>query len=211
MAHRVCRGVLPCAQPGELPAESVHRQGRGGGVRTHLGRGDGAIAPLGPEPESKARYLNFNRLASFIDEKGIGGAQIFRNRLRLREGPGAIDAEHLGGLSHGIHQTLLDSTPPDGEHGEPLLRLFHTWPRDWDAEFILRARGAFVVSSALKAGQVGFVEILSEAGAQCRLENPWGEAAVELTRDGQAAGILNGVRLSFPTRTGERIHLRRRP
>jgi hypothetical protein len=35
--------------------------------------------------------LGFNRFGSLIDGKGIGGAQIFRNRLRLREGACAID------------------------------------------------------------------------------------------------------------------------
>jgi len=29
--------------------------------------------------------------------------------MRLREGPGAIDAEHIGGLAMGIHSTLLNS------------------------------------------------------------------------------------------------------
>jgi hypothetical protein len=51
--------------------------------------GEGAIEPIGPEPELKRRFLGFTRLGSFIDEPGIGGARIFRNRLRLREGPGA--------------------------------------------------------------------------------------------------------------------------
>jgi hypothetical protein len=50
-------------------------------------------APLGEDRELESRFLNFNRTSGFIDAPGIGGAQIFRNRLRLREGPGAIDAE----------------------------------------------------------------------------------------------------------------------
>lgn len=179
----------------------------GGGFGAFVYGGDGAIEPLGGEKELKARYLNFNRLASFIDPKGIGGAQIFRNRLRLREGPGAIDAEHLGGLTHGIHQTLLNSTAPEGEHGEPLLQLFQTWPKDWDAEFTLLARGAFVVSAAQQAGAVGPVEIVSNAGSLCRLQNPWGESAVTLTRDGRRGEMLRGALLEFPTRRGERIVL----
>src|SRR5581483_4207886 len=134
-----------------------------GGFGSFVYGGDGAIAPLGDEPELKARYLNFDRTASFIDEKGIGGAQIFRNRLRLREGPGAIDAEHIGGLTMGVHQTLLNSAPPDGEQGEPVLQLFQTWPRSWDAEFTLLARGAFVVSAAQSGGKISPVEIVSHA------------------------------------------------
>src|SRR5204863_7151949 len=68
--------------------------------------GPGSIAPNEPDVAQKAHFLGFNGLGSFIDEPGIGGAQIFRNRMRLREGPGAIDAEHIAGLSMGIHSTL---------------------------------------------------------------------------------------------------------
>ena len=57
----------------------------------------GAIAPPGADRQIKSRFLNFDRTSGFIDVPGIGGAQIFRNRLRLREGPGAIDAEHIEG------------------------------------------------------------------------------------------------------------------
>ncbi len=175
-----------------------------GGFGAFVYGGAGAIAPLGSEPEMKTRFLNFNRLASFIDEPGIGGAQIFRNRLRLREGPGAIDAEHLGGLASGVHETLLNSAPPS-EEGEPVLRLFSSWPKEWDADFTLLARGGFTVSAAQTGGKVGSVEIVSHAGAICRLQNPWRDAEVRLTRDGRTAETLQGVQLTFPTKAGERI------
>jgi hypothetical protein len=178
-----------------------------GGFGMFVYGGDGAVTPLGSEPELKARFLNFNRLAGFIDPAGIGGAQIFRNRLRLREGPGAIDAEHIGGLSHGIHETLLDSTPLDGTHGEPVLRLFHTWPKDWDADFTLLARGAFTVSAQQSGGNIGPVEIVSHAGEICRLRNPWSETAVQLTRDGRPAETLQAPLLVFPTKTNEHIEI----
>src|SRR5207244_11017440 len=100
--------------------------------------GPGAIPANEPEAHLKSRFLGFNALGSFIDVPGIGGAQIFRNRLRLREGPGAIDAEHIGGLSAGIHSTLLSST--DDEAGKPLIEVFTaTWPRSWDCAFELLA------------------------------------------------------------------------
>jgi hypothetical protein len=169
--------------------------------------GRGAIEPLGDDRELKRRFLGFNRLGHFIDEPGIGGAQIFRNRLRLREGPGAIDCEHIGALAARVHAALLDSSAPTTA-GEPVLRLFHEWPRDWDAAFTLRARGAFVVSAGQKGGRCGPVAIRSEAGATCRLINPWGEMEVRLERDGRGAETLRGHELSFPTRRGERISLR---
>ncbi len=166
--------------------------------------GPGAIEPIGPEPELKARFLGFNALNSFIDSKGIGGAQIFRNRLRLREGPGAIDAEHIGGLSMGIHQTMLDSSPASITNDEP-IRIFNDWPKDWDAAFTLLARGAFLVSSSMEKGQIEFVEIRSNAGQACHLQNPWLEKTVTLYRDGNKAEDLSGSLLTFPTAKGETI------
>jgi hypothetical protein len=179
--------------------------GPGGVFGAFVYRGPGAIEPLGSEPELKRRFLSFTQLGSFIDDKGIGGAQIFRNRLRLREGPGAIDAEHIAGLSNGIHSSLLDSTPPAGEQGEPLLRVFPAWPKDWDADFSLLARGAFTVSAAQTAGKIGPVTIVSHAGQICHLQNPWGGSAVQLTRDGKVAEKLSGALLIFPTRSGEHV------
>ncbi len=166
--------------------------------------GKGAIEPIGPEPELKARFLGFNALNSFIDSKGSGGAQIFRNRLRLREGPGAIDAEHIGGLSMGIHQTMLDSSPSSITNDEP-IRIFNDWPKDWDAAFTLLARGAFLVSSSMEKGQVEFVEIRSNAGQACRLQNPWSEKTVTLYRNGKKAEDLSGSLLTFPTAKEETI------
>jgi hypothetical protein len=192
--------VRPPQEKTQIPGSNSR-----GGFGAFVYGGEGAIEPVGSERELKARFLNFNRLASFIDEAGIGGAQIFRNRLRLREGPGAIDAEHIGGLSHGIHQTLLDSAPSGGAEGEPLLRVFHTWPKEWDAEFSLLARGAFVVSATQKAGKIRPVEIVSNAGSACRLKNPWGDGEVTLARDGKKAESLRGTELTFATRKGETI------
>ncbi len=166
--------------------------------------GPGAIEPIGPEPEFKARFLGFNALNSFIDSKGAGGPQIFRNRLRLREGPGAIDAEHIGGLSMGIHSTMLDSSPDSITNEEP-IRIFNDWPKDWDAAFSLRARGAFLVSSAFQNGQIRLVEIQSQVGGPCRLANPWGEGDVTLYRNGTKAEGLSGATLVFTTGKDETI------
>ena len=150
--------------------------------------------------------LNLNRLASFIDEHGIGGAQIFRNRLRLREGPGAIDAEHLGGLTAGVHSTMLYSeTKTPG--AEPLLKIFNGWPKDWDAAFTLRAPGAFLVSAAQQTGKVRFVQIKSLAGAKCRLVNPWPDTTVALYRADGKSHIMRGETLSFDTHAGESLLL----
>jgi hypothetical protein len=191
-------------QTGARPAGN---QQRGGGRRPYgsfVYGGPGAIEPIGPEPELKARFLSFNTLGSFIDNKGIGGAQIFRNRLRLREGPGAIDAEHIGGLCMGIHQTMLESSPASITNDEP-IRIFNDWPKDWDAAFSLLARGGFVVSSAHQGGKIPLVEIQSQLGGQCLLANPWGAGDVTLYRNGKKAEDLTGETLAFPTQKGETI------
>jgi hypothetical protein len=184
------------------------RRGRGrrGGFGAFVYGGPGAIEPLGAEQELKSRFLTFTRLGSFIDERGIGGAKIFRNRLRLREGPGAIDAEHIGGLTGGIHSSLCDSSPSTPA-GEPVIRLFSTWPKDWDAEFRLLARGAFHVASAQRGGEVPFVEIESLAGETCRLANPWPDKSVTIARDDSPNGELNGETLEFSTTKGRTVRL----
>jgi hypothetical protein len=165
--------------------------------------GPGAVDPIGPEPELKARFLGFTRLGSFIDEAGIGGAQIFRNRLRLREGPGAIDAEHIAGLSAGIHDTMVNSTPASVTNDEP-IGVLNRWPRDWDAAFSLLARGGFIVRAAQQNGVVPLVEIVSQLGGECRITNPW-KSGVTLYRDGRKAEDLSGDTLAFKTAKAETV------
>jgi len=165
--------------------------------------GPGAIDPIGPQPELKRRFLGFTALGSFIDADGAGGAQIFRNRLRLREGPGAIDAEHIAGLTTGIHASMLNS------HAQALtdepVTLFNGWPDDWDAAFTLLARGGFIVSSARVDGKVPLVEIESPRGGTFRLVNPWGVKRVTLYRGGRKAETLSGPAIAFGTAAGETI------
>ena len=165
--------------------------------------GPGAIEPAGPEPELKRRFLGFNRLGSFIDPVGDGGAQIFRNRLRLREGPGAIDAEHIAGLGAGLHTSLLNSRA-ELPNDEP-MSLFNAWPKDWDAAFTLVARGAFLVSAAQRDGKVPLVEIVSQNGGTCRLKNPWQGRSATLFRNGRSAETIAGETLTFATAKGETV------
>jgi uncharacterized protein DUF5703/glycosyl hydrolase family 95 len=168
--------------------------------------GPGAIDPIGPEPELKRRFLGFTRLGRFIDPAGIGGAQVFRNRLRLREGPGAIDAEHIAGLASGLHTSLLDSHPGSSTGEEP-MQLFTDWPRDWDAAFTLLARGGFIVSAARQGGEVPLVEIVSTLGGRLRLANPWGARAVTVFRNGRNAEDRSGTILAVNTAANETIVL----
>jgi len=185
--------------------ETPRRSGASrGGYGAFVYGGPGAIEPLGTEPELKSMFLNFNRTGGFIDTTGIGGAQIFRNRLRLREGPGAIDAEHIGGLASGIHSSLLtNASELPGK--EPVIQLFSAWPKDWDAEFRLLARDGFLVSSSQRKGRVEFVEVISQCGRECRILNPWTDAKVSLFRADNKEEHLDGSLLMFPTQQGERV------
>lgn len=123
--------------------------------------------------------------------------------MTLREGPQALDAERLGRASEALHLALLQSSAPaPGE--DPVLHVFPAWPKDWDARYSLFARGAFVVSSSFRNGQVEFVEIESKQGAQCRLRNPF-EGEVAIYRDGVKAEARRGSLLEFATRKDEKI------
>ena len=131
------------------------------------------------------------------------GGSVLANRLTLREGPQALDAERLGRASEALHLALLQSNPPaPGE--DPILHVFPAWPAEWSARYTLLARGAFLVSSSMAGGKVEFVGLHSQAGAECRLRNPW-IGAVDLYRDGKKAESLNGSLLRFKTRKGEHI------
>jgi hypothetical protein len=189
----------------QLPEETrrYNRSSRGGYGAFVYG-GQGAIEPLGPQKELKSMFLNFDRTGGFIDTEGIGSAQIFRNRLRLREGPGATDAEHIGGLTSGVNSSLLKDAAESLDKN-PIIQIFSAWPKDWDAEFTLLAHGAFVVTSSQKSGKIEFVQIVSKDGQECRLINPWDSAKVSLYRDGKKSENLSGPLLQFSTKKGENI------
>lgn len=170
-----------------------------------LGEGQGAIQPLGSEPELKRRFLGFDMTGGFIDTTGIGGAQIFRNRLRLREGPGAIDAEHIAGLAFGIHQSLMTSTVNDSVTNVS-IDLFPEWPNDWSANFKLLARGGTVVSAAQKGGKVLAVKLEPKLAGIIHLKNPWGTAPVKISRNGRTE-TMSGETLTFVTKPGEVIRI----
>lgn len=165
---------------------------------------EGKVAPLGSEPELKAKFLGFDAVGGFVDPDGVGGAQIFRNRLRLREGPGAPDCEHLGGLAFGVHESLLtNEVTPD--LAKTSLQVFPAWPKDWDVTFKLLAHGGVVVTAAQRGGKVRYVTLESRLGTRCELANPWGAAPVTVTRNGKPAETLSGATLDLATAKGESI------
>ena len=123
-----------------------------------------------------------------VPERGTayrGGAGL-ANRMTLREGPQALDAQRLGRAAEALHLALLRSNPPaPGE--DPVIEPFAAWPNEWDAKFKLGARGGFVVTGSKDA-----IEVEALVGGECRLRNPW-----------------TGQVQQFTMRKGERIAVRR--
>src|SRR5262249_15615809 len=132
------------------------------------------------------------------------GGAVLANRMTLREGPQALDAQRLGRASEALQMALLQSNPPaPGE--EPIIHVFPAWPKNWNAQYVLAARGGFLVSSSFEDGKTEFVALESRAGAECRIRNPWGDSTVDLYREEKKTGELTGSLLRFPTSKGERI------
>ena len=162
-------------------------------------RGQEMLLSLIEQPEQGER--------SFVDSAGSGHAGILPNRMRLREGPGAIDCEHLGGLCSRLHGVLLQRVAAD-DKSEPALQLFPQWPRAWDAEYTLLAPGDFLVSASMKNGQIDLMQIRSEHGGRCSLQNPWEGKKITVLRDGKPVKDIEGGRvIPLDTKKGEVIKI----
>jgi hypothetical protein len=151
------------------------------------------------------RILVPNQIRAIAPERATAykNGGVLANRMTLREGPQALDAERLGRAAEALHLALLQSHPPEpGE--DPIVHLFPAWPTEWDARYSLYARGAFLVSAEIRQGRIESVEIASQAGAECCLRNPFSGSAV-LYRDGRKSETLSGDLLRFPTAKGEKL------
>ncbi|MBL7113739.1 MAG: glycoside hydrolase [Bacteroidales bacterium] len=140
----------------------------------------------------------------FCDWNGVGQVAVLPNRLTLREGPGSIDCQRLGNAAAGLHAGLLQSVQP-APGKDPVIYLFPAWPDDWDASYKLAARGAFLVSASIDDGEIGNVEIESQVGGECRLNNPWPGKAVQLFRNEDKSEEMTGTLITFSTQPGEII------
>ncbi|PYF71510.1 glycosyl hydrolase family 95 catalytic domain-containing protein [Pedobacter nutrimenti] len=124
--------------------------------------------------------------------------QSYPNLWITAEGGGI---ETLSAVPLAINEMLLQSY-------EGLIRIFPNWNKNKDASFEkLRAYGAFTISSKLKNGQILYVNISSEKGRNCILENPWPGQKVRVYRNGKKAEILSGKRFNLKTFAGEKISL----
>jgi hypothetical protein len=169
-------------------------------------RGAIAAAHLGRTEDWRNVILNQCRPARHNLCGDTGSTDLLPNHMSWRSGPGAPDAEHLGFAAEALQEALLQSGPP-APGKDPIIHVFPAWPKDWDAEYTLSARGGFLVTSAMRGGKIPFVDLKAVAGVECRLRNPWGEAAVALTRDGKPAGEIGGSLLRFPMAKDEVVVL----
>lgn len=150
------------------------------------------------------RFLIANQIRTLSAERPTAykGGRPLANRMTLREGPQALDAERLGRAAEALQLALLQSFAP-APAGEPIIRLFPAWPPEWDADVTLRARGGFVVRASSRGGRIAFVELRSTARATARLRNPWGTEPVTLYRNGRRWQRLEGSLLTFETAPGD--------
>lgn len=166
-----------------------------------LSRNAVAASNLGLTDHVKYLIPNQMRINQTQDTRGRG---VFRNRLTLGEGPGAIECERLGLASQALCTSLLQSVPPSPGK-EPVNYIFPAWPKEWDAQFTLAARDAFLISASMEKGQIEFVEIYSQKGGVCNVENPWNEGEVTLYINGKKTKNISGKLLTLSTKQGERL------
>jgi len=160
-----------------------------------IGRAD-AVRLLVP---NQIRALSPERATAYKN----GG--VLANRMTLREGPQALDAQRLGRAAEALHLALLQSAPPaPGE--DPVLRLAPAWPAEWSADFQLLARGGFLVRASIRGGKPVHVELESRAGAPCRIVNPFG-GPVDVYRNGRRSERVSGDLFRLATVKGEKLLL----
>ena len=166
-----------------------------------------AIAAASLGRADAVRYLIPNQIRALAPERSTAykNGGVLANRMTLREGPQALDAQRLGRAGEALHLALLQSNPP-APGDDPVIHVFPAWPKEWNARYKLAARGAFIVSSSMRDGRIEYVGIESQAGGECALRNPF-EGGVAVYRGGTKAEVLNGELLRIPTGRGEKIKL----
>ncbi|MHC4215633.1 MAG: glycosyl hydrolase family 95 catalytic domain-containing protein, partial [Planctomycetota bacterium] len=114
-----------------------------------------------------------------------------------------LGAQRLGLSAWGIQQALCQSVPAQTA-GDNVIRVFEACPKDWDAEFTLLCKGAFLVTSSIRKGNIDFIEIKSQSGGQCRVRNPWPGKQLSVYLNGTKQKNIPGAPgLEFETDKGQ--------
>lgn len=144
-------------------------------------------ARLGYDPE---------KIISYLKERISMGS--YPNCYIVAEGGGI---ETLAAVPFAVNEMLIQSF-------EGILRIFPCWVRSQDASFRhLRANGAFLVSSSITGGQIGTVELYSEQGRPCKMENPWPGRTLLVRHANGATEELQGSIVEFQTCKGEELQV----
>lgn len=168
--------------------------------------GMGMAEPFKQAVLAQLDCINAEREYCYISE--TGHVKFFENRLTVREGVNAMSAQRLGNAAHALQLALCQSQPGTPA-GQPVIRVFPACPQGWDADFSLWCHGGFVVSSAIRQGEVAALAVTSTLGGICSIRNPWDGAEVAVRRrdGGESAGPglvmrLSGTVLAFDTVEG---------
>ena len=109
--------------------------------------------------------------------------------------------EPIGHLSCGVFEMLLQSH-------ESVIRIFPSYPAQWEGRFSLRAYGGFIVSSYKRAFQSpAYVHIRALEGGRLVICNPWEELSSIWVKGSQWQNLEVGDLIEIDTRRGEELTL----
>jgi alpha-L-fucosidase 2 len=155
-------------------------------------------------------WCNLSRYMGKVDSAALVTQRdyVFDSRLTYnsRTGNSGLWAQpfvQCGMETLGVYGAAVNEMLMQCQEGK--IRVFPATPSAWESAFTLRADGAFMVSSYKdKQNVIHGVELTSEKGNECRIQNPWPGKSVTLTCKGRKVRCStdsNGV-ISFKTERG---------
>jgi hypothetical protein len=105
-------------------------------------------------------YEQLNCVCAPVDHilyRQNGAKAPYANRLTAREGINAISAQRLGNAAAGLQAGLLQCNGGSTEL-DPIIQVFPAWDSNYNAEYMLWAKGGFKVTSRFENGEIQFDE-----------------------------------------------------
>jgi hypothetical protein len=130
--------------------------------------------------------------------------EVMPNRMDLREGFQTTSIQRLGRAAEALQYALCQSVP-SSPGKDPVLHIFPAWPREWDAQYTLLCRNSFLVTSSMRKGLIEFVEVVSQAGKELRIRNPWPGSEVVIYRNGKQWSVSRRDRIALQTTLGDQL------